>query len=121
VSYGVWALREAVQQGQEGVLREVVDRTLAACMHVYADPTIEVPDPRQMPPSARIDPNDTWTFAVDSLCKRLRTAGVDPAYVQDVEERSWSLIWGDVAEWERLHHHEHPARAWQRGEVVAEA
>ncbi len=121
VSYGVWALREAVRAGEETTIREVVDRTLAPCMHVYADPRIDVPDPRRMPPAARIDPNDTWTFAVDALCKRLRTAGLDPAYVHDVEQRSWSLIWDDVAEWERLRHTDHPARLWQRGEVAADA
>lgn len=121
VSYGVWALRGAVQSGEEGAIRDVVDRTLAACMRVYADPTIDVPDPLQMPPAARVDPNDTWTFIVESLAKRLRSAGVDPAYVQDVEKRSWALIWDDVAEWEGRHDGEHPARRWQRGEVTANA
>lgn len=121
VSYGVWALRGAVQAGEEGAIREVVDRTLAACMHVYADPTITVPDPRRLPPAARVDPNDTWSFAVDSLCKRLRSAGVALDYVEGVEERAWSVIWEDVAEWERRNDSEHPARLWQRGEVTADA
>ncbi len=121
VSYGVWAMRGAVERGEEGAIRDVVDGTLAPCMRVYADPTIDVPDPLQVPPAARVDPNDTWTFLVESLAKRLRTARVDPEYVRDVEERSWSLIWGEVAEWERLHHREHPGRLWQRGEVTADA
>ncbi|MBO0708660.1 MAG: hypothetical protein J2P44_09870, partial [Candidatus Dormibacteraeota bacterium] len=121
VSYGVWALREAVRHGQEDAIRDAVDRSLTACMHVYADPGIDVPDPRQMPAAARIDPNDTWSFAVDSLCKRLRTAGVAPAYVDDVEKRSWAVIQDDVAEWERRHHADHPARLWERGEVTADA
>ena len=120
VSYGVWALRGAVDAGEEGAIRGVVDRTLAGCMRVYADPSIDIPDPRQMPPAARIDPLDTWTFAVDSLCKRLRTARVDPSYVDSVEKRSWSHIWDNVAEWEAGHHAEHPARLWQRGEVTAD-
>ena len=120
VSYGVWAMREAVQAGEAGAIRDVVDRTLAACMRVYADPTIDLPDPRQTPPPARVDPNDTWAFAVDSLCKRLRTAGVDPSYVEAVETRSWSLIWDNVAVWERSRHAEHPARLWQRGDVTAD-
>ncbi|MBO0702901.1 MAG: hypothetical protein J2P38_08210, partial [Candidatus Dormibacteraeota bacterium] len=121
VSYGVWALREAVRHGLEEAIRDAVDRSLTACMHVYADPGIDVPDPRQMPAAARIDPNDTWSFAVDSLCKRLRTAGVAPAYVDDVEKRSWAVIQDDVAEWERRHHADHPARLWERGEVTADA
>lgn len=120
VSYGVWALRGAVDNGEEEAIRDVVDSTLAACLRVYSNPAVELPDPRQLPPGARGDPNDTWSFLVDSLTKRLRSARVDPAYVQDVEKRSWSLIWDNVAEWERLHHTDHPARIWQRGEVAAD-
>ncbi|MGH7911467.1 MAG: hypothetical protein ACREQM_01205 [Candidatus Dormibacteraceae bacterium] len=119
VSYGVWALREAVRGGQEQAIRDVVDRTLTPCMVVYADPAVDVPDPREMPPAARVDPMDTWAFAVDSVCKRLRTAGLAPDYVSAVEQRSWSSIWDCVAEYERLRTTEHPVRVWQRGEVEA--
>lgn len=121
VSYGVWALRGAVQAGEEGAIREVVDRTLDPCMQVYADPAFPLPDPRGLPPEARVDPMDTWSFAIDSLCKRLRSAGVDGTYVGGVERRAWSVIWDNVAEWERRRHAEHPARLWQRGEVTLDA
>lgn len=119
VSYGVWALREAVRAGQEGSIRAVVDRTLEPCMRVYANPTIDVTDPRDIPPKARIDPLDTWTFAIESICKRLRAAGVAPEYVADVERRSWSQIWGMVDDYERRRGMEHPVRLWQRGELSA--
>jgi ribonucleoside-diphosphate reductase beta chain len=119
VSYGVWALRQAVRSGHEADIRSVVDRTLDACVGVYCNPAVDVPDPRELPPQARIDPMDTWAFAVESLCKRLRTAGVDLQYVADVEQRSWSLIWRLVGEYERRRNAEHPVRHWQRGEVAA--
>jgi ribonucleoside-diphosphate reductase beta chain len=121
VSYGIWALRQAVRAGHEADIQAVVDRTLTACIRVYANPGIELPDPRQAPPAARVDPMDTWTFAVDSVCKRLRTAGVTPEYVTAVEERSWSVIWQYADEYEQIHHAEHPVRLWQRGEVQAAA
>jgi ribonucleoside-diphosphate reductase beta chain len=117
VSYGVWALRQAVRDGLEASITGVVDRTLAPCMRVYADPSVDVPDPRPMAAEARVDPMDTWTFAVESLCKRLRTAGVDPAYVAETERRSWALIWDAVDEYERRRGAEHPVRLWRRGEV----
>ena len=121
VSYGIWALRAAVRNGQEDAIQAVVDRTLAPCMLVYSDPRVEFPDPNELPPAARIDPLDTWNFAVDSLGKRLRTARVDAEWASSVEERARSLIWANVAEWERVHHAEHPARRWERGERGASA
>jgi hypothetical protein len=90
-------------------------------MLVYSDPRVEFPDPNELPPAARIDPLDTWNFAVDSLGKRLRTARVDAEWASSVEERARSLIWANVAEWERVHHAEHPARRWERGERGASA
>lgn len=119
VSYGVWALRQAVRDGYEASIRDVVDRTLEPCMRVYANPAVDVPDPREIPPAARIDPLDTWAFAIEAICKRLRTAAVDPAYVADVERRSWGLIWDMVAEYERRRGVDHPVRFWQRGDLAA--
>jgi ribonucleoside-diphosphate reductase beta chain len=119
VSYGVWALRQAVRNDAEPRIVAAVDRTLASCAHIYANPAIDLPDPREVPAGARIDPMDTWTFALDSVCKRLRTAGVDPDYVDSVQRRWWSLVWDLVDEYERRRHEEHPVRRWLRGEVQA--
>jgi ribonucleoside-diphosphate reductase beta chain len=119
VSYGIWALRQAVRAGHEQDIRTVVDRTLAHCMGVYADPEVLQPDPRTLPPGARSDPREQWGFAVDSVVKRLRSAGVSPDYVADVGERAWGVVWAAVERYERLHGTEHPVRAWERGEVEA--
>jgi ribonucleoside-diphosphate reductase beta chain len=119
VSYGVWALREAVRAGRESDVRTVVDRALPHCLGVGTNPDIRLPRPQDVPPSVRVDPREQWAFVVDSITKRLRTAAVDAEYVADVDRRSWSLIRERVAEYERRHGEEHPVRAWERGEVQA--
>ena len=119
VSYGVWALREAVRAGRESDIRTVVDRALPHCLAVGTNPEIKLPRPRDVPPSVRVDPREQWAFVVDAITKRLRTAAVGAEYVADVDQRSWSLIRERVAEYERRHGEEHPVRAWERGEVSA--
>lgn len=118
VSFGVWALREAVRAGHEGDIRTVVDRMLEPCMQIYANPAVRMPDPRPLPPAGRQDPEENWAFSIDSVTKRLRTAEVSPDYVADVDRRAWEHVWANVAEYERRHG-EHPVRIWRRGEVEA--
>jgi ribonucleoside-diphosphate reductase beta chain len=121
VSYGVWALREAVRTGREQDIREIVDRTLAPCLAVGTNPLIKLPRPQDLPSFARLDPREQWAFVIDSVTKRLRTAAVGQEYVADVERRSWELIWKRVGDYEERHGEEHPVRAWERGEVEAAA
>ena len=121
VSYGVWALREAVRAGREAEIRAVVDRTMPFFMGVGANPEVKLPRPADVPQPMRLDPREQWTFVVNSITKRLRTAGVDLAYVADVERRAWEILWGAVARYEERHGEEHPVRAWERGEVQAVA
>lgn len=85
-------------------------------MQVYSNPAVRIPDPRPLPPAGRQDPEENWTFAIDSVTKRLRTAEVSADYVADVERRAWEHVWANVAEYERRHG-EHPVRIWRRGEV----
>jgi ribonucleoside-diphosphate reductase beta chain len=121
VSYGIWALRRAVRDGHEADIRTVVDANLEHCLRVYANPDVELPDPRTLPPAIRLDPREQWAFTLDSITKRLRTTGAAPSYVQDVERRGWNQIQEGVAKYERQHGTEHPVRAWERGEVQAAA
>jgi ribonucleoside-diphosphate reductase beta chain len=116
VSYGVWALRQAVGAGQEEHIRTIVDRLLPYSLTVYAGSAARLPDPRLLPPTTRLDPRDQWSFVVEALVKRIRSAGLAPDYVTDVERRAWGLIWDGVARYER-EFGEHPVRAWERGEV----
>ena len=119
VSYGIWALRQAVQRGREGDVRAAVDRTLGPCMRVYANPQVKLLDPRDLPPGSRVDPRDNWGFAVDSVTKRLRTAGVGAAYLEEVGRRAWTHVRESVERYQQLHGEEHPVRLWERGEVQA--
>jgi ribonucleoside-diphosphate reductase beta chain len=122
VSYGIWALRQAVAAAREADIRLVVDRTLPFCIGVGGNPEVKLPRPADVPPTMRLDPMEQWRFVVDSITKRLRTTGVHPEYVADVGARAWKLIWDGVARYEERHGEEHPVRAWQRGEVeVAQA
>jgi ribonucleoside-diphosphate reductase beta chain len=121
VSYGVWALREAVRAGREADIRTVVDRTLAYCVGVGSNPEVKLPRPHDLPPTMRFDPREQWSFVVDSLTKRLRTAAVSQDYVAEIDRRAWDLINGGVQRYEKLHGEEHPLRAWERGEVTAAA
>jgi ribonucleoside-diphosphate reductase beta chain len=119
VSYGVWALRQAVRNGHEADIRAVVDRVLGHCFGVYSNPEVKLPDPTTLPPTARLDPRDQWAFSVEALTKRLRSAALAPDYVADVDRRAWDLIWTGVARYEKGHGEEHPVRKWERGEVSA--
>jgi len=121
VSYGVWALREAVRAGREADIRTVVDRTLAYCVGVGGNPEVKLPRPQDVPPTMRLDPREQWSFVVDSITKRLRTAAVGQDYVAEIESRAWDLVNRGVQRYEEIHGEEHPVRAWERGEVVAEA
>ncbi|HSR23032.1 MAG TPA: ribonucleotide-diphosphate reductase subunit beta [Candidatus Eisenbacteria bacterium] len=121
VSYGVWALRQAVRNGHEADIRTVVDRLLPHCFGVYANAQVKLPDPRNLPPTARLDPREQWAFSVEALTKRLRSAGAASDYIAGVDRRAWELIWGGVARYEQHHGEEHPVRRWERGEVTAAA
>jgi len=119
VSYGVWALREAVRAGREDDIRTVVDRTLVHCVSVGSNPEFKLPRPQEVPPTMRLDPREQWAFVVDSVTKRLRTAAVDLAYVADVEHRAWGLIRKGVARYEEIHGEEHPVRWYQQQAAAA--
>lgn len=118
VSYAISALREAVQAGREGDIRDVVDRTLPYCVGVGGNPAVRLTRPADVPPPMRIDPREQWAFVVESIAKRLRSTGVSLDYVSGIERRSWELIWQSVAEYEDRHREEHPVRAWERGDVA---
>ncbi|MDP9325431.1 MAG: ribonucleotide-diphosphate reductase subunit beta [Candidatus Dormibacteraeota bacterium] len=119
VNYGVWALRRAVKEdGYEETIRGAVDRSLRSCLRIYVNPERLLEIPPDLPAHARVDPRNNWTFAVDSVTKRLRSAGVDNDYIEGVQERSWDIIWKSVAEYEEIHQQEHQVRLYERGELT---
>ena len=119
VNYGIWALRRAVVDGKEQHIKAAVDRTLRSCLRIYVNPERLIEIPADLPPSARIDPRNNWNYAVDSVSRRLRAAGVDDAYITDVGERAWKIIWEAVGEYEQRQAREHPVREFERAELEA--
>ncbi|MEA2646302.1 MAG: ribonucleoside-diphosphate reductase beta chain [Chloroflexota bacterium] len=121
VNYGIWALRRAVSEGHEDRVRAAVDRSLRSCLRMYANPERVLLIPKDLPPNARVDPRNNWTFAIESVSKRLRAAGVDAAYIESIGTQGWEIIWAAVGEYEVLHRQEHPVRMWERGELTMPA
>jgi ribonucleoside-diphosphate reductase beta chain len=117
VNYGIWALREAVRNGHAGDIQAVVDRSLAPCLRVYINPQRLIDIPAEIPIKDRVDSRDNWNYAIDSVSRRLRAAGVDPAYIEATQERGWEIVWKSVAEYEDIHQREHPVREHQRAEA----
>lgn len=117
VNFAVWALARSVSEGHEEAIREVMDLSLEACLRIYCNPEYKIFIPAGMPAELRSDPRHDWGFAIDSLTKRLRSAGVDAAYLDHLRETSWQHLWKAVAEYEDRWRDEHPVRQWERGEV----
>jgi len=69
--------------------------------------------PDDLPATARIDPRTNWAFAVDSVSRRLRAAGVDSTYVESTRERAWEHIHEAVGEYEANHGQLHPVREYE--------
>lgn len=115
VNFGVWALQQAVGRGYTDAIRSAVDRTFRPCLRIYANPEFRIVIPESIPVESRVDPRMNWSFALDSLTKRLRAAGIDGDYLVALEARGWEIIWEAVGEYERRHG-EHPVRFWERRE-----
>jgi len=114
VNYGIWALRRAVRDGYEKEITAVVDATLRPSLRVYVNPQRLIEVPADLPQSARIDPRTNWSFAVDSVTKRLRAAGVDAGYVEATAGRAWDFIHEAVSEYESNHGQAHPVREYEQ-------
>lgn len=119
VSFGVWALKQAVESGLETHIHKAIDHSLSPCMRVYANPNERLAISSEMPKALReqIDFRRRWKFGIDSLCKRLGSAGVDEDYLRNLDSRSWDVINEAVNEYEKTWSEEHPVRLFDRGEL----
>ncbi|GAC1579748.1 MAG: hypothetical protein NVS3B24_13900 [Candidatus Dormibacteria bacterium] len=90
----------------------MVDDTLRPALRVYVNPQRLVVIPADLPASARIDPRTNWSFAVDSVTRRLRAAGVDPGYIESTRQRAWDHVHEAVGEYEANHGQPHPVREY---------
>lgn len=119
VSFAVWALRVAIEKGFESNIASALDRSLENCIRIYANPEFRIVIPKGLPPQARMDPRKNWRFAIESLSKRLRAAGVNAELMTHVEESGWKYVWAAVEEYESRWDEDHPVREWERGEIGA--
>lgn len=117
VSYGVWAVANAVAAGYEPEVRAAVDEALSPCLNLFANSEYKIVVPENIPEEARYDWEREWSFAISSLTKRLRAGGLDPSYVEGVETRGWQIVWEAVDRYE-ARHGEHPVRSRKREEKV---
>ncbi len=121
IGFGVLALRRRVTENPEmaRVIARQVLELLEPAVHVLVAPDRRLPveDPNDVPPAFRINPVEARDFAVDSLTKRLRLAGLSEAALSEIAdamrhhyESAWAL-------YESNHGVRHPVRFWQEGSV----
>ncbi|MCA1840379.1 MAG: ribonucleotide-diphosphate reductase subunit beta [Actinomycetota bacterium] len=122
VNYGVGAIREQILQNPKmaDVVGDCVLGLLpSACKTIEpADRNYEnIQHPNDFPPPARIDPREIHRFSLTSLTKRLRVAGLSEEVCATIEARGLTYYDDQIAEFETRFDREHPARAFDRGEV----
>lgn len=125
IGFGVLLLRRRVLEDPE------TGRVIARKVHDLLDPAVRVnvgPDERlpfdrieEVPAPMRIDLLEARDFAVESLSKRLRAAGLAEQPVKEIGERMYGLYDELWDEYERTHGVEHPSRWWKEQRAVASA
>lgn len=123
IGFGVMALRRRVQEKAEvaRVIALKVLELLPPAVHTVVAPDRRLPfeDPRQIPEPLRVNGDELRQFAVSSLAKRLRAAGLSAAVVDDVSKQAHGLYEEAWTEYERTHDLRHPVRFYQDGLVTA--
>jgi ribonucleoside-diphosphate reductase beta chain len=122
VSYGVGAMREQIL-GDAKMADVMTDCVLgllaAACQTIEpADRNYDnIQHPNDFPAPARIDPREVHRFSLTSLTKRLRVSGISEETCASIEAQGLGYFDAQIAEFESRFDREHPARAFDRGEV----
>jgi len=123
IGFGVMALRRRITERPE-VARTVALKLLellppAVRTVVAPDRRLPFEDPRDIPEPLRVNGDELRQFAVSSLAKRLRAAGLSAAVVEDIARQAHSLYYDAWSEYERAHGLRHPVRFYQEGLVTA--
>ena len=123
IGFGVMALRRRVAQNPE-MARVIALKALAllppAVRTVVApDRRLPFEDPREIPEPLRVNGDELRRFAVASLSKRLRAAGLSTTVVDDIAVQAHSLYERAWSEYEEFHQLRHPVRFFQEGLVTA--
>lgn len=117
IGFGVLALRRRVEADPE------MGRVLARKIYDLLEPavsTIVSPDARlpfthisEIPEPMRVNTLEARAFAVDSLAKRLRAAGLSESVVGEISEHARGIYDRLWSEYEANHGVDHPVRYWQ--------
>jgi len=123
IGFGVLALRRRIAKEPEMarvVTRKVLELLEPAVRTAVApDRRLPIEDPRDVPPPLRVNGMELREFALSSLAKRLRAAGVSELAAQGVRARGMQLYETAWSEYESNHGLRHPVRFYQDGLVTA--
>ena len=123
IGFGVLALRRRVnaQPSIADVVTAKVHDLLEPAVWTVVGPDRKVPfeDPREIPAPLRVNGLELRDFALRSLTKRLRAAGVPETACGDIRERAVSLYEKAWSEYELSYGVRHPVRFYQEGLVSA--
>jgi len=116
VNWGVGALREGLIKGFSKPVEEMIEMTLEpACWTILApDREVPIDDPDAIPENLRISPVEIIEFSLQSLTKRLRTAGLSKEFCDKVMEDGKRYYAKAVTEYEGRFGKEHPIRWWEQ-------
>ncbi|HET9782871.1 MAG TPA: ribonucleotide-diphosphate reductase subunit beta [Candidatus Dormibacteraeota bacterium] len=125
IGFGVLALRRRVAESEWAarVIIHKVQELLEPAVRTIVAPDRKLPfeDPRDIPEPLRVNGLELRDFAISSLAKRLRAAGVTATDVEEIRGRAIGLYEQAWAEYERTHGVRHPVRYYQEGLVTAPA
>ena len=117
VNFGVRALMEAGVRDRDHLERvvAVVLRLLEPACRTVASPDRRFAvSPESVPPNLHVNPFEVKAFALHSLTKRLRVAGVSREMCDHITERGNEYFHAAWAEYEAIHGEEHPYRYFER-------
>ena len=123
IGFGVLALRRRVKENPEWgrvIALKVLDILEPAVRTAVApDRPLPVSDPREIPGPLRVNGLEVREFALSSLAKRLRSAGLSDQAVDDIHKQGMHLYEMAWSEYEKNHGVKHPVRFYQEGLVTA--
>jgi ribonucleoside-diphosphate reductase beta chain len=118
IGFGVLALRRRVVENPEmaRVIAKKVYDLLPAAVDVTIGPDEKLPfnDISEVPEPMRVNGLEARDFAIESLTKRLRAAGLADKVVDEIGDYMRSLYVKAWARYEEIHGLEHPIRYWER-------
>jgi ribonucleoside-diphosphate reductase beta chain len=118
IGFGVLALRRRVLENPEmgRVIPKKIYDLLPAAVDVTVGPDEKLPfnDISEVPEPMRVNGLEARDFAIESLTKRLRAAGLADRVVDEIGDHMRALYQKAWARYEETHGVEHPVRYWER-------